>query len=56
MSSAVELQPVRPTLPAATLPKLRSFVSPFTGVIRSLAETLAAPDEMRLISIGCDER
>jgi ribosomal protein S12 methylthiotransferase accessory factor len=51
---AVELRPVRPTPPALTLPALRSFVSPFTGVVHSLAETLAAPDELRLVSIGCE--
>ena len=39
---------------AATLPRLRSFVSPLTGVVRSPAETLAAPDEHRLVSIGCE--
>jgi len=49
----VELRPVRPTPPADALPRLRSFVSPFTGVVGTLAETLAAPDEMRFISIGC---
>ena len=50
----VELRPVPPTPPAATLPRLRSFVSPLTGVVHSLAETLAAPDEVRLVSIGCE--
>jgi ribosomal protein S12 methylthiotransferase accessory factor len=49
----LELRPVRPTPVEAALPRLRSFVSPYTGVIRSLGETLAAPDEHRLISIGC---
>jgi ribosomal protein S12 methylthiotransferase accessory factor len=39
---------------AATLPRLRSFVSPLTGVVRSVSETLAAPDESRLVSIGCE--
>jgi ribosomal protein S12 methylthiotransferase accessory factor len=52
--SAIELRPVQPTPPAQTLPRLRTFVSPFTGVIRSLGETLAAPDELRLVSIGCE--
>jgi ribosomal protein S12 methylthiotransferase accessory factor len=50
----VELRPVRPTPPAEALPRLRSFVSPLTGVVSTLAETLAAPDEMRFISIGCE--
>src|SRR5258707_15206627 len=48
-----ELRPVVPTPLEEALPRLRSFVSPFGGVIRSLGETLAAPDEHRLISIGC---
>jgi ribosomal protein S12 methylthiotransferase accessory factor len=45
---------VPPTPASATLPRLRSFVSPYTGVIRTLGEILAAPDEHRLISIGCE--
>jgi ribosomal protein S12 methylthiotransferase accessory factor len=48
-----ELRPVEATPLEEVLPRLRSFVSPFTGVVRSVAETLAAPDEHRLISIGC---
>jgi ribosomal protein S12 methylthiotransferase accessory factor len=51
---AIELQAVPPTPPERTLPLLRTFVSPLTGVIRSMGETLAAPDELRLISIGCE--
>ncbi len=53
MPRLLELRPVQRTPVAATLPRLRSFVSPYTGVVRSLGETLAAPDEHRLISIGC---
>ena len=53
MPRLLELRPVRPTPVETALPRLRSFVSPYTGVIRSLGETLAAPDEHRLISIGC---
>jgi ribosomal protein S12 methylthiotransferase accessory factor len=49
----VELKPVSPTPVAEALPRLRTFVSPYTGVVRSLGETLRAPDEHRLISIGC---
>jgi ribosomal protein S12 methylthiotransferase accessory factor len=51
---AVELRPRAPTPPTATLPRLRSFVSPLTGVVRVVSETLAAPDELRLVSIGCE--
>ncbi len=54
MSSVHELRPVVATPAALTLPALRSFVSPFTGVVRSLAEALAAPDELRLVGIGCE--
>jgi ribosomal protein S12 methylthiotransferase accessory factor len=54
LSSVVELRPVQPTPAAASLRRLRSFVSPLSGVVRSTAETLAAPDEHRLISIGCE--
>lgn len=50
----VELRPVTPTPVVQTLPRLRTFVSPLTGVVRSVSETLAAPDESRLISIGCE--
>jgi ribosomal protein S12 methylthiotransferase accessory factor len=51
---AAELRPVQQTPPAATLPRLRSFVSPLTGVVRGLSETMAAADELRLVSIGCE--
>jgi ribosomal protein S12 methylthiotransferase accessory factor len=54
LPSLVELRPVAPTPASHTLPRLRSFVSPLTGVVRSVSETLAAPDESRLISIGCE--
>jgi ribosomal protein S12 methylthiotransferase accessory factor len=54
LSSVVELRPVRPTPVPAALARLRSFVSPLSGVVRATAETLAAPDEHRLISIGCE--
>src|SRR6478736_4781557 len=49
-----ELRPVPPTPAAATLPRLRSLVSPLTGVVRRLSETLAAPGELRLVGIGCE--
>jgi ribosomal protein S12 methylthiotransferase accessory factor len=49
-----ELRPVSQMPPEATLPRLRSFVSPLTGVVHGLSETLAAPGEFRLVSIGCE--
>jgi ribosomal protein S12 methylthiotransferase accessory factor len=52
--SAAELEPVQATPPTLALPRLRTFVSPYTGVVRSVDELLAAPDEHRLISIGCE--
>lgn len=52
--SAAELQPVQPTPPNRALPRLRTFVSPFTGIVRSVDETLVTPDEHRLISIACE--
>jgi ribosomal protein S12 methylthiotransferase accessory factor len=52
--SAAELEPVQATPPALALARLRTFVSPYTGVVRSVDETLAAPDEHRLISIACE--
>ena len=54
MLSAVELEPVLPTPAAASLPALRTFVSPFTGVVHGVDETLAAPDEHRLVTIACE--
>ena len=50
----VELRPVHATAAAEALPRLRTFVSPLTGIVRAVGETLAAPDEHRLISIGCE--
>lgn len=54
MPPVCELRPVPPTPASATMPRLRSFVSPLTGVVRGLSETLAAPGELRLIGIGCE--
>ena len=54
MLSAVELEPVRCTPAAAALSALRTFVSPLTGVVHGLDETLAAPDEHRLVTIACE--
>jgi ribosomal protein S12 methylthiotransferase accessory factor len=52
--SVVELRPVLPTPPAEALPRLRTFVSPLTGIVRGIDETLAAPDEHRLVSVACE--
>ena len=54
MPAALELRPVPQTPPEATLARLRSFVSPLAGVVHGLSETLAAPGEFRLVSIGCE--
>ena len=54
MPAALELRPVPRTPPEATLTRLRSFVSPLVGVVHGLSETLAAPGEFRLVSIGCE--
>jgi ribosomal protein S12 methylthiotransferase accessory factor len=35
------------------LPQLRTFVSPFAGIVHGSAETLTVPDEHRLVSIAC---
>jgi ribosomal protein S12 methylthiotransferase accessory factor len=35
-------------------PPLERFVSPLTGVVAGLTEILAAPDELRLPSVGCE--
>src|SRR5204863_321338 len=49
-----ELRPVPQTPAEGTLARLRSFVSPLAGVVHGLSETLAAPGEFRLVSIGCE--
>jgi ribosomal protein S12 methylthiotransferase accessory factor len=51
--SAIELESIQPTPPEAALPRLRKFVSPFTGIVHSIDETLGAPDEHRLVSMSC---
>lgn len=53
MLSAVELRPVQATPAASVLPQLRTFVSPFAGIVHGSAETLTVPDEHRLVSIAC---
>jgi len=50
---AAELAPVLPTPLAESLPRLRTCVSPLTGIVRTVDETLAAPDEHRLVHIAC---
>jgi ribosomal protein S12 methylthiotransferase accessory factor len=54
LPAPVELRPVPATPAAQTLPRLRSCVSPLTGIVRSVSEILAAADESRLVSIGCE--
>jgi len=39
--------------PAAVLPRLRTFVSPLTGIVSGVHERLAAPGEDRLVGIAC---
>ena len=52
--SIVELQPVCTTPLDESLPRLRRFVSEFTGVVHATSETLHTADEFRLVSIGCE--
>src|SRR5262245_43434382 len=52
--SAVEPGPVQPMPPETVLAQLRTFVSPFTGVVHGVDEMLAAPDEHRLVTIACE--
>jgi ribosomal protein S12 methylthiotransferase accessory factor len=52
--SAVELAPAQRTPPGTALARLRTFVSPFTGVVHGVDEMLAAPDEHRLVTIACE--
>lgn len=33
---------------------LETFVSPLTGIVRNVVELLRAPDELGLVSLGCD--
>ena len=51
--SRVELQPIRETPLAEALPLLESFVSPHTGIVRTVVEFLGAPHEARPTSVGC---
>jgi ribosomal protein S12 methylthiotransferase accessory factor len=46
--------PVQPTPPSEALRRLRTFVSPFTGVVHGVDEMLAASDEHRLVNVTCE--
>jgi ribosomal protein S12 methylthiotransferase accessory factor len=46
------LRAVEPTPLDRALPRLESFVSPYTGVVRGLVEFARAPDECRLVTYG----
>jgi len=43
----------RPTPAAESAARFRSLVSPFTGLVRSAEEVLAAPDDSRLVHVEC---
>jgi ribosomal protein S12 methylthiotransferase accessory factor len=45
---ALALRPVGPTPVAEALPRLRTLVSPYTGLIRGTTEIAGLPDDMRL--------
>lgn len=45
-------RPRTPTVDAVS--RLTTLVSPYTGIVRSVEEFLHAPDEPRLIKIGCE--
>jgi ribosomal protein S12 methylthiotransferase accessory factor len=47
----VERQPT--VQPGDALAVLMSFQSPYTGIVRNVVDFLHAPDENRLISVGC---
>ena len=45
----------RPRTPVAeSVRRLTALVSPYTGVVRSVEEYMHAPDEPRLIKLGCE--
>ncbi len=52
--SAIDLAPIQPTPPSKALRRLRTFVSPFSGIVHSVDEMLAAPDEHRLVNVTCE--
>jgi ribosomal protein S12 methylthiotransferase accessory factor len=43
-----------PTPRAESIRRLRTLVSPYTGVIRRVEEVLAGPDEIPLVAISCE--
>jgi ribosomal protein S12 methylthiotransferase accessory factor len=48
----VQLRPVLPTPVAETLPTLKTFLSPYTGIIESVVEFVRAPDEPSFVTYG----
>ena len=48
-----ELRPVLPQALEQTLPVLKSFLSPYTGIARNYVELLHAPDEGGFVALGC---
>ena len=53
MSAAV-LRPTRPTPLDDALARLRTLVSPYTGIVRRLEEPLTTPSEPRLVRIAAE--
>src|SRR5918992_6259661 len=43
-----------PTPLTESIRRLRTLVSPYTGVIRRVEEVLAASDEIRLVAVTCE--
>jgi len=50
----LELREVEETPLADTLQRLRTLVSPHTGIVRGAERLLAAPDDIRLVSVFCE--
>lgn len=51
--TALPLRPVQPTPTAEGLRRLRTLVSPYVGIVRAVGEFAAAPDDARLVKVGC---
>ena len=47
---SVVLEPVQPVPAAETLPLLKTFLSPYTGIVRTVVEHVRAPDEPTYVS------